>query len=62
MFSREILEIFKNSFFTEQLRWLILEGFCEGTSLVKILQFCHFNIFGINNRCFRKMPIKKNNE
>ena len=37
-------------------------AFCEGTSLVKILQPCHFNIFGINQRCFRKMPIKKNNE
>ena len=30
--------------------------------LVKVLQFCHFNIFGINNRCLRKMPIKKNYE
>ena len=29
---------------------------------VKILQSCHFNICGINHRCFRKMPIKKNNE
>ena len=48
--------------FTEHLRWLILEGFCEGVSLVKVLQFCHFNIFGINNRCLRKMPIKKNYE
>ena len=34
----------------------------EGTSLIKILQFCHFNIFGINHRCSRKMPIKKINE
>ena len=48
-------------FFTEHLRWL-LERACEGTSLVKILQSCHFNIFGINHRCFRKMPIKKKNE
>ena len=53
---------FKNIFFTEHLRWLILERFCEGASLVKVLHFCHFNIFGINHRCFRKMPIKKNNE
>ena len=30
--------------------------------LAKVLQFCHFNIFGINNRCLRKMPIKKNYE
>ena len=37
-------------------------GVCEGTSLVKILLSCHFNIFGINPRCLRKMPIKKNNE
>ena len=29
---------------------------------VKILQSCHFNICGINHRCFRKMPFKKNNE
>ena len=47
------------SFFTEHLRWLILKGFCKGTSLVKILQFCHFNIFGINHRCFRKIPLRK---
>ena len=39
-----------------------LEGVCEGNSLVKILLPCHFNIFGINPRCLRKMPIKKNNE
>ena len=38
------------------------EGVYEGTSLVKIFQSCHFNIFGINRRCLRKMPIKKNNE
>ena len=35
---------------------------CEGASLVKILQSYYFNIFGINRRWFRKMPIKKNNE
>ena len=34
-------------FFTEWLGLLLLERVCEGTSLVKILQFCHFNIFGI---------------
>ena len=50
------------SFFTERLLSLLLEGVCKGTSLVKILQSCHFNIFGINHRCFRKMAIKKNNE
>ena len=52
----------KTPFFTEHLRWLLLKRVCEGTSLVKILQSCHFNIFGINHRWFRKMPIKKNNE
>ena len=62
VFSCEILQIFKNTFFTEHLWWLLLEGVCEGTSLVKILQSCHFNIFGMNHRCFRKRPIKKNNE
>ena len=38
MFSGEISQIFKNAFFTEHLRWLLLEveGVCEGTSLVKI--------------------------
>ena len=35
---------------------------CEGTSLVKILQSCHFNVFGINHRYLGKMPIKKYNE
>ena len=29
---------------------------------VKILQSCHFNIFGINDRCFRNVPNKKDNE
>ena len=56
MFSREILWIFDIIFFTEHLRWLLLEGFCEGTSLVKILQF------RVNHRYLRKMPIKKTNE
>ena len=36
-------------------------SFCEGTSLVKILHSCRFNIFGINCRCLRQMPIKKKN-
>ena len=62
MFYCEISQIFKNTFFTEHLRWLLQEGVCEGTSLVKILQSCYFNIFGINHICFRKMPIKKNND
>ena len=40
MVSCEILQIFKNTFFTERfLRWLLLEGVYEGTSLVKILEF-----------------------
>ena len=65
MFSREIPQILKKflrTFSTEHLWWLVLEGVCEGTNLVKILQSCHFNIFGIKHWCFRKMPIKKNNE
>ena len=49
-------------FFTEHLRWLVIEGVCEETSLVKVLQSCYFNMFGINHRCFKKMFIKKNNE
>ena len=32
------------------------------TSLVKILQSCHFNIFGISCRCSWKMRVRKNNE
>ena len=36
-----------------------LEEVCEN---IKILQSCHFDILGINHRCLRKMPIKKNNE
>ena len=59
---QEISQIFKKAFFTEHLWWLLLEGVCERTRLVKILQFCHFNIFEINHRCFRKMSIQKNNE
>ena len=31
----EISQIFKNTFFTKHLRWLLLEGVFEGTSLVK---------------------------
>ena len=31
-------------------------------SLVKILKSSHCNIFGINWRCSKKIPIKKNNE
>ena len=37
MFSCEISQIFKNTFFTEHLRWLLLDWVCEGASLVKIL-------------------------
>ena len=62
MFSYEISQIFKSTFFYRTLWWLLLKGVCQGTSLVKILQSCHSNIFRINHRCFRKMPIKKNNE
>ena len=58
----KVLKFLGTPFCIERLRWLRLKEICEGTSLVKILQSCHFNIFGINQRCFRKMPIKKNNE
>ena len=51
----------RTHFSREHLWWLLLEGICEGTNLVKILQSCNFNIFEINHRCFRKMLIKKNN-
>ena len=61
-FPVEFHKFLRASFFTEHLRWLLLEGVFKGTSLVKILQCCHFNIFGINHRCFRKIPIKKNIE
>ena len=58
-----ISQFFKNtSFFTEHLQRLSLEGVCEGTSFVKILQSCHFNILGINHGGFRKTRIKKNSE
>ena len=57
-FSMKFHKFLRRPFFKEHLRWLLLEGVCKGTSLVKILRSCHFNIFGINYRCFRKMPIK----
>ena len=62
IFSCKVSQIFKNIFFTEHLQWLLLERVCEETSLVKILQSCHFNVFVINHRCFRRMLIKENNE
>ena len=55
-------KFFKTPFFTEHFWWLLLKRVCEGTRLVKLLQFCHFTIFEINHSWFRKMPIKKNNE
>ena len=61
-FPVNFLKFLRTPFFIEHFRRLLLEGVCEGISLVKILQSCHFSIFGINHRCFRKMPIKKNNE
>ena len=48
--------------FIYKIQWLLLGGIWEGTTLVKILQSCHFNILGISHRCFRKMHIKKNNK
>ena len=44
------------------VRGIGLRIYVRYCSLVKILQSCYFNIFGINHRCFRKMPTKKNNE
>ena len=49
----------RTPFSTERLWWLLLEGVCKETSLVKIMQSCHFNIFGINHGCFRKMSLRK---
>ena len=60
--SCEISQIFKNTFFNKTPLVAASGRVCEETSLVKILQSCHGNIFGINRRCFRKIPIKKNNE
>ena len=60
--SQAFYKCLRISFFTEHLRWLVLERVCEGTSLLKVLQSYHFNIFEINHKCFRKMRIKKNNE
>ena len=54
----KFLEFLRTPSFTEHLWWLFLERVCQGTSLVKILQSCHFNIFGNNHRCFRKILIK----
>ena len=39
MFSCEVSQIFKYTFFTEYLWWLLLEEVCEGTSLLKILHW-----------------------
>ena len=61
-FLMKFRKFLRTPFSTEHLWWQFLEGVCKGTSLVKILHSCHFDIFGINYRCFRKMPIKKNNE
>ena len=53
----------RTAFFTEHLRWLSLEGFCEGTSLVKILLSFHFSIFGTITDAWERWPtIKENNE
>ena len=60
--SYEISQIFKNTFFNKTPLVAVSGRVCEETSLVKIFQSCHFNIFGINHRCLRKIPIKKNNE
>ena len=55
MFSCEISQICKNTFFTEHLRRLLLEGVCEGASLVKISQSCHLiyleSVTDISERC-----------
>ena len=59
-FPVKCLKFLRAPFLTEHLWWLLLEGVCKRTSLVKISQSCHYNIFGINHRCFRKIAIKKN--
>ena len=48
-FPVKFCKVLRTPFFTEHLRWLVLEGVCEGTSLLKILRSCHFNIFGIKD-------------
>ena len=62
LFPCEIWQIFKNTFFKEHSRWLLLKRDYEVISLVRILQSCHVNVFEISHRCFRNMSIKKNNE
>ena len=65
VFSCEIMQIFKYTFFFHRTPPVAASGLVKillTTSLVKILQSCHFNIFGINHRCFRKMPNKNDNE
>ena len=61
-FPVKFAKLLRTPFFTEHFRWLLLEGVCERTRFVKILQSCHFIKFAINHKCFRKMPIKKDNE
>ena len=53
----EFRTFLKTPFFTEHLRWLLLKSACEGTSFVKMLQFCNFNIFGINRKW--RCPLRK---
>ena len=57
MLSCEILQIFKNTIFYR----IPLVGASGKGHEGKNLAVLSFNI-GINHRCFRKMPIKKNNE
>ena len=57
-FPVKFLKFRRTPSFTEHLWLLFLEGVCEGTSFVKILQSRHFNIFGINYKCFRNILIK----
>ena len=61
VFSCEISQIFKSILLYRTSGDCFWKG-SEGTSLVKILQSYHFNIFGINHRCFSKMAIKQSNE
>ena len=54
------LQALKTFFSTEHFQWLLLEGFCEGTSLVKILQSFHFNLYGINHaKASEIRPLRK---
>ena len=55
IFSCEISQIFKSTFSYRTPP-------VAASGLEKTFHSCHFNIFGVNHRCFRKIPNKKDNE